>query len=97
MGQAGYRPLLLMLAAVFLAFIVLSPIPGSLVGLVEQGNPSGYMLEADTETIADSVNYRRDPAAFEAWRQSGGSADAAAGVNSSEQVARQALIMPVRY
>ena len=94
MGQGGYRPFLLILAALFLALIVILPVPGSLISLVEQVNPPGYaMLEADTETIADSVNYRNDPKAFEAWRLSGGSADAAAGVGSSEQVARQAMIM----
>ncbi len=93
-GQGGYRPLPLMLAAVFLTLIVLLPVPSSLVGLVERANPPGYdMLEANTETIADSVNQRRDPDAFEAWRLSGGSADTAAGVDSSEQVARLALIM----
>ena len=73
MGQGGYRPLLLMLAALFFALIVLLPVPGSLISLVEQVNPPGYaMLEADTETIADSVNYRHDPEAFEAWRLIGG-------------------------
>ena len=93
-GQGGYRPLPLMLATVFLTLIVLLPVPSSLVGLVERANPPGYdMLEANTETIADSVNQRRDPDAFEAWRLSGGSADTAAGVDSSEQVARLALIM----
>ena len=92
-GEAGYRPLLLMFAVVFLALIVLLPLPGSLVGLMEQVNPLGYDMEADTETIADSVNYHRNPDAFEAWQSSGRPASTTAGVDSSEQVARRAMIM----
>ena len=93
-GQAGYRPALLICAAFFFGLIMLLPPPGSLVHLVEQVNPLGYdILGANTETIADSVNYHRNPEAFEAWKLSGGPADATAGVDSSEQVARRAMIM----
>ena len=61
-GKAGYRPILLMLAAVLLVLIVLMPVPDSLVALVERVDPPGYdLLEADTRTIADSVNYHRNP------------------------------------
>lgn len=93
-GGAGHRPILLLAAALSLLCMVVLPVPGSLVALVERVNPSGYdMMEADTETIRDSVNYHRNPEAFAAWRASGGSADAAAGLESSEQVARRAMIM----
>ena len=93
-GQAGYRPILLMFAALFFVSIMLLPVPGSLVDLVEHVNPQGYdLLGADTETIADSVNYHRNPDAFEAWRLSGESDDTAAGLESSEQIARRALLM----
>ena len=77
-GQAGYRPAPLLLAAFFLVTMVLLPVPGSLIGLVEEVNPPGYdMMEADTTTIVDSANYHKNPKAFEARRRSRGSAEEA--------------------
>ncbi len=101
MGQAGYRPIALLLAAFFFVFMVLLPVPRSLINLVEEVNPSGYgMMEPDTETIVDSVNYHKNPQAFAAQKPSNvsgsgvsGSMEAAEGLDSSERVARQALIM----
>ena len=93
-GQAGYRPAVLLLAAVFFVLMALLPIPGSLVELVEQVNPSGYdMMEPGTETIVDSVNYHRYPDAFEAGREGRGAVEGAKGLDSAEQVARTAMIM----
>ena len=93
-GQAGYRPIALLLATFFLVLMILLPVPGSLIGLVEEVHPPGYdMMEADTETIVDSANYRKNPKAFEAWRESGGSAATAENLDSSEEVARRAMIM----
>ena len=66
--------------------------PGGLVDLVERVNPPGYDMTAGTETIVDSVNYHNNPQAFEAWRESG-SAAPAQDLDSSEQVARRAMIM----
>jgi len=93
-GRDGYRPILLLFAALFLGFMVVLPVPESLVDLVEQVNPPGYdMLKADTQTIADSINYHRNPEAFKAWRENGSSAEAAERLESSEQVARRAMII----
>ena len=50
-------------------------------------------MVAGTGTIVDSVNYRNSPQAFESWQESGGSAGTAQGLDSSEQVARRAMIM----
>ena len=93
-GQAGYRPIALLFAAFFLVSMVLLPVPGSLIGLVEEVNPPGYaMMETDTETIVDSANSHKNPKAFEAWRRSGGSAEAAESLDTSGEVARRAMIM----
>jgi sodium-dependent dicarboxylate transporter 2/3/5 len=63
-------------------------------GLVEQVNPPGYnMSGANTETIVDSVNFHKNPEAFEARLESGGPAESAKGLESSEDVARRAMIM----
>ena len=93
-GHTGYRPVFLLIAAAFLICTILLPIPGSMLDLFGKANPSGYdMMGADTETIVDSVNYHRNPEAFEAWREGGGLDQAAAGLHSKEQVARRAMIM----
>ena len=89
-GQAGYRPIALLFAAFFLVSMVLLPVPGSLIGLVEEVNPPGYaMMETDAETIVNSANSRNNPKAFEAWRRSGGSAEAAENLDTSGEVARR--------
>ena len=93
-GHAGYRPIPLIVAAAILLFVAFSPVPGSLLDLVERVNPSGYdMMEPGTHTILDSTNLHRDPVAFEAWRSGGGPVAGAAGVASGQQAARVALIM----
>lgn len=88
-GQAGYRPVLLLIGAVFFIAMALLPVPGS---LVERVNPPGYNMAGGAETIVDSVNYHNSPEAFEAWRESGGSAEAQ-DLDSSGRVARRAMIM----
>ena len=92
-GQAGYRPVLLVFAAVFVIGVALLPVPGSLVDLVEQVNPLGYDMMPGTETIVDSVNSHNNPEAYEAWQESGRSVEAAQGLDTSEQVARRAMII----
>jgi len=93
-GQSGYRPIALLIAAVFFLSMLLLPLPGSLIGLVEQVNPPGYtMMEADTETIVDSVNLHNNPRGFEAIQQNGETAQLAGNMDSSEDVARRAMIM----
>ena len=90
-GQAGYRPVVLLLAAVVLLSMLVLPLPGSLIDQVEQVNPPGYaMMEPGTDTIVDSVNRHNNPKAYEALRQ-GGAPDQ--GLTSSEEIARKAIIM----
>ena len=91
-GQAGYRPAVLLFAVACLLAVVLLPVPESLADLLEATSPRGYdSLEADTETILDSVNYQSHPEAFEIWRETGGPIEAAEGLDSAEELARRAL------
>ena len=92
-GQSGYRPILLIFAALFFVLVMLLPVPGSRVDLVEQVDPLGYDLESNTETIADSVNSHKNTEAVQAWQLSGLPPHSAEGLDSSERIARQALIM----
>ena len=92
-GQAGYRPAVLLVAALLLVAAVLMPVPRTLTGLLEEPNPPGYdMAGAGTETIVDSVNYHDNPEAFGAWRRTGRS-ESAAGLDSTSAVARRAMVM----
>ena len=59
-GQAGYRPIVLFIGAILFILMVVLPVPGGLIDIVEQVNPPGYdVLEPGTETIVDSVNQQR--------------------------------------
>jgi len=92
-GSAGYRPILLLLAAVFMIGMALLPIPGSLVDLVEEVNPSGRItVETDAGTIVGLESFNNDLAGSETWQESKGSADAV-GTNRGEEVARKAMIV----
>ncbi len=94
MGHAGHRPIALAFAAVFFLAMVLLPVPAGLIGLVEQVNPPGYdMLEGGTETIVDSVNFHKHPAAFRAQAQTGGVSAQPDGLDSSNDIARLGMIM----
>ena len=91
-GQAGYRPIALIIAAFALVIVALVPVPGSLIDLVQEVDPQGYdMMEAGTRRIVDSVNAHDSPEAFEASRR--GSEDAASALSSSREVGRRAIIM----
>ena len=93
-GHGGYRPIVLIMAALFLLSFMFLPLPGSLINLVNQVNPSGYeMVGPNSETIVDSVNYSKNPETFQAWQETGGSAETADRLDSSEEVARRAMIM----
>jgi hypothetical protein len=93
-AAGGYRPIALIVAALLFCAMVLLPVPRSLIGLVEQADPPGYNLSgANTETIVDSVNFHKNPEAFEAGLESGGPGEPANGLESSEDVARRAMIM----
>jgi len=92
LGIPGYRPILLLFAAVILVGVALLPVPGSLVDLVERVNPSGHViLEPYSGTVAGLEGLERDLGGSESWQESEPTADA--GINSGEDMARKAMIV----
>lgn len=69
-NRPGYKPILLVIAAVVLTAIVLLPPPQSMIDMVSRANPPGYKLETNCNTITDTVNRRLRPAAFKAEKLS---------------------------
>ena len=62
--------------------------------MLEEADPTGYdLMEADTHTIVDSVNYHGNPQAFQASQDGDRSGQESNDLDSSEDVARKALIM----
>jgi len=94
LGQAGHRPLVLFIAAVVLLSVLLVPIPSSLSALVVAEDPPGYSaMEPATNTIVESVNYHKNPQVFLDLQQNGIIVDGSTSLDSTERVARLALLM----
>lgn len=94
MGQSSHRPIILIIAAFVLLSVLLVPIPSSLSSMLMEEDPPGYSaMEPGTNTIVDSLNYHNNPREFLDLQQDGISAKGSEGPNSSERVARLALIM----
>ena len=93
-GQAGHRPLVLIFAAVVFLFMLFVPVPPSLSAMLVAENPPGYgTMGPATNTIVESVNYHKNPQAFLDWQQNGNTGESSAGLDSSDKVARLALLM----
>ena len=91
-GRAGQRPIVLLVASALFLSMALLPLPRSLVGLEEEANPLGYkMMEADSETIVESVNRHFSPEALGTGQ--GDSIRSAEGLKTSNEIARRAMIM----
>ena len=63
-NQPGYKPIMLILAALVFTAMVLLPPPHSMLDMVKQENPAGYSLPQGCKTIADTVNKKLHPDAF---------------------------------
>ena len=93
-GQAGYRPIVLVIAAVLFLSLLLIPVPSGLSAILEAENPPGYdIMEPGTNTIADSVNFHNNREASQAGQDSGAPEEIRENLHSSDKVARLALIM----
>jgi sodium-dependent dicarboxylate transporter 2/3/5 len=63
-SRPGYKPVLLLIAAlVFTAIVILPPTQGMLE-MVQKEKPAGYQLGRDARTITDTVNQRLRPEAY---------------------------------
>jgi len=93
-GQAGYRPIALLVAALLFLSLLLIPVPSALRAMLVAENPPGYdMLEPGTNTIADSVIYHNNQQAFQAGQYSEATAEIRENSEAIDKVARLALIM----
>jgi len=64
-SRPGYKPKLILIAAIVFTALVVVPPPQSMIDLVSKENPAGYKLASGTKTITDTVNKKLRPAAFE--------------------------------
>ncbi|MFH1351323.1 MAG: SLC13 family permease [Pseudomonadota bacterium] len=69
-SRPGYKPLLLLIAAVVFTALVLLPPPQTMINLVTEENPAGYSLPRACKTITDTVNKKLRPSAFEGANRS---------------------------
>jgi len=93
-GVGGYRPIVILFAAaliILMAYVV--PVPGSLKDMVTEEKPAGYSLQGSTTTVTDSVNYKLNRAEYDEWKAAGFPEDDRKGQDSSEDVARMAMVM----
>jgi hypothetical protein len=63
-NRPGYKPVLLLIAAVVFSTVVIMPPTPGMVEMVNRLNPAGYKLPAGCETIIDAVNQKLRPEAF---------------------------------
>ncbi|MFO7600285.1 MAG: SLC13 family permease [Candidatus Desulfacyla sp.] len=65
-SRPGYKPLIIVPAAILFFVLVIMPTPQGMIDLVSMEKPSGYSLPSDCKNITDSVNKKLSPAAFKA-------------------------------
>jgi len=65
-SRPGYKPVILIPAAILFVVLVIMPPPRGMVDLVSMEKPSGYTMPADCKNITDSVNKKLNPDAFKA-------------------------------
>ncbi len=67
-GGPGYKPILVLIAAIVFIALAVMPPPRSMVDMVEQSDPPGYKVGKDCRNIVDTVNQKLRPEAFKAAR-----------------------------
>lgn len=68
-SKPGYKPILLLIAAIVFVGLVIVPPPQSMVDLAGKVSPAGYKLADDCKTITDSINKKLRPTSFEAAKK----------------------------
>jgi len=64
-SKPGYKPKLLLLAAILFGCLVIVPPPQGMIDLAGKIAPAGYKLEPDCNTITDTINKKFHPKIFE--------------------------------
>jgi sodium-dependent dicarboxylate transporter 2/3/5 len=70
-SKPGYKPILLLIAALVFAGIVIAPPPQSMNDLVSKAKPPGYELGRGCKTVTDTINKKLRPDAFKAKMEQG--------------------------
>ena len=70
-SKPGYKPILLVIAAVLFIGVVMLPVPQSMIDLVSEKNLPGYQLGRGCATIADTMNQKLHPTEFAAAQAAG--------------------------
>lgn len=65
-SKPGYKPILLLIAALVFTGVVFVPTPQSMINLVSKTSPPGYKLGRECKTITDTMNQKLYPKAFKA-------------------------------
>ncbi|MBW2115267.1 MAG: anion permease [Deltaproteobacteria bacterium] len=68
-SKPGYKPVLLLIAAIVFTGLVVIPPPQGMIDLVGKVSPAGYKLPTGCKTITDSINKKLRPAAFGAAKK----------------------------
>ncbi len=63
-SKPGYKPILLLSAAIVFTILVIIPPPRSMIDLVGKKNPAGYKVSGGCSTITDTMNKTLDPKAY---------------------------------
>jgi len=93
-SKPGYKPVLLLIAALVFAGVVMVPPPQSMINLVSNVNPAGYQLGRECSTIADTMNQKLHPKVFKAKMEQGEGGEVASGpLMTDRQAAQLAKIM----
>ena len=60
-SRPGFKPILILIAVVFIVGLIITPPPQSMVNLVSQIRPPGYKLAAGCNSIVETVNKKLRP------------------------------------
>ncbi len=69
-SRPGYKPVLLLIAAMVFMVLIVIPPPQSMIDLISKENPAGYNLATGCKTIADNINKKLHPTEFAAFQKS---------------------------
>ena len=99
-SRPGYKPLLILIVGILFVGLVIVPPPQSMLDLVSKQRPPGYDLPSGCDTIADTVNKKLRPTAFQAVKSPHDAGFSKHGKHGAEeriltdlQVARMAKVM----
>jgi len=95
-NRPGYKPVLLLIAAIVFVGLVIVPPPQSMIDLVSREKPPGYQVASGCNSITDTVNKKLRSAAFEGKKETSHGEEVtekAKPLLTSREVAQMAKVM----